>query len=64
MPTFKTPEEARRAEKIAADHARAIETQDGYIERLEKENNPTVDEESKFSAVIRPGEEPSSTTGR
>ena len=65
MPTFKTPEEARRAEKLAAEHARSIETQDGYIERLEKENNPSIDEETKFSSVIRPGEaEPSSNSGR
>lgn len=65
MPKFKTPEEAQRAEKLAAEHARSIETQDGYMARMDKENSTEVDEETKFSSVIRPNEaEASSSAGR
>ena len=62
MPTFPTKQEQMEAERRAAEQAREIESSEGYRERINVENNPEVDEESKFSSVHRPQSESASST--
>ncbi|XP_070206320.1 ataxin-2-like protein [Littorina saxatilis] len=56
LPKFRSAEEERKMRQFAEESARQIESTDGYRQRLEAENNPTVDEETKYSSVVREGE--------
>jgi hypothetical protein len=53
IPTFRSKEEKERAERLAEQHAREIERGECYRQRQEAENNPFMDEETKYSSVIR-----------